>query len=198
MIENIRDSFTESIQTKIAAIEVLPEAIEGATYMMVQSLIAGNKILCCGSGGSAKEAQQFASLLLNRFEGDRPSLPALALSCDVATVTGAADDISYDEIFSKQVRALGQSSDILLAISTDGNSRNIIVAMEAALNRDMTIIALTGQDGGEMAGLLGPNDLEIRVPSNKPQRIQEVHQLVIHTLCNGIDNCLFPEHNGDE
>ncbi|GGD51086.1 D-sedoheptulose-7-phosphate isomerase [Lacimicrobium alkaliphilum] len=198
MIETIRDNFTESIQTKIAAIEILPEALEQATYMMVQTLIAGQKILCCGSGGSAMDAQQFASLLLNRFEGDRPSLPALALSCDAATITCAADEASYDEIFSKQIRALGQSNDILLAISADGNSRNIIMAMEAALNRDMTIIALTGKDGGEMAGLLGPNDLEVRVPSNKSQRIHEVHQLVIHTLCNGIDNCLFPEHNGDE
>ncbi|WP_088329998.1 SIS domain-containing protein [Lacimicrobium sp. SS2-24] len=198
MIDAIRDSFTESIQTKIAAIEVLPEAIEKATYMMVQALISGNKILCCGCGRSAMDAQQFASLLLTRFEGDRPSLPALALSSDAATLSSAAETHSHNEIYSRQIRALGQGSDILLAISVDGNSRNIIMAMEAALNRDMSIIALTGQDGGEMAGLLGPNDLEIRVPSNKPQRTQEVHQLVIHTLCTGIDNCLFPEHSGDE
>jgi len=198
MIDSIRDNFTESIQTKIAAIEVLPEAIERATYMMVQALIAGHKILCCGSGASAMDAQQFAALLLNRFEGDRPSLPALVLSCDAATITSTTNDMSYTEVFSKQVRALGHSNDILLAISSDGNSRNIIMAMEAALSRDMTIIALTGKDGGEMAGLLGPNDMEIRVPSNKTQRIQEVHQLVIHTLCDGIDDCLFPEHNGGD
>lgn len=197
MIESIKANFTESIQTKIAAIEMLPDMIERATYMMVQALIAGNKILCCGNGGSAGDAQHFASQLLNRYDRDRPSLPALALTCDSATITSVANDYSYDEIFSKQVRALGQSGDILLAISTSGNSRNVIMAMEAALNRDMTIIALTGKDGGEMAGLLGPNDVEIRVPSNKTPRIQEVHLLVIHSLCCAIDDCLFPDHSGE-
>ncbi|MDF2178451.1 phosphoheptose isomerase [Aliiglaciecola sp. CAU 1673] len=197
MIEKIRANFTESIQTKIAAIEVLPDAIERATYMMVQTLIAGNKILCCGNGGSAGDAQHFASQLLNRYDRDRPSLPALSLTCDSATITSVANDFSYEEIFSKQVRALGQAGDILLAISTSGNSRNVILAMEAALSRDMTIIALTGKDGGEMAGLLGPNDVEIRVPSNKTPRIQEVHLLTIHSLCEGIDDCLFPDHSGE-
>lgn len=197
MIESIKANFTESIQTKIAAIEILPDMIERATYMMVQALIAGNKILCCGNGGSAGDAQHFASQLLNRYDRDRPSLPALALTCDSATITSVANDYSYDEIFSKQVRALGQGGDILLAISTSGNSRNVIMAMEAALSRDMTIIALTGKDGGEMAGLLGPNDVEIRVPSNKTPRIQEVHLLIIHALCCAIDDCLFPDHSGE-
>lgn len=193
MIENIKANFTESIQTKIAAGETLPEPIAKAAQMMVEALIRGNKILSCGNGGSAGDAQHFSSELLNRYERDRPSLPAMALTTDTSTITSIANDYSYEEIFSKQVRALGQDGDILLAISTSGNSRNVIKAMEAAVNRDMTIIALTGKDGGEMAGLLGPNDVEIRVPSNRTARIQEVHLLVIHNLCESIDDNLFPE-----
>jgi DnaA initiator-associating protein len=192
MLDNIKKSFTESIQTKIAAAEVLPVPIEKAANMMVQALIRGNKILSCGNGGSAGDAQHFSSELLNRYERDRPSLPAIALTTDSSTITSIANDYSYDEIFSKQIRALGQSGDILLAISTSGNSRNVINAMEAALARDMTIVALTGKDGGEMAGFLSENDVEIRVPSSRTARIQEVHLLVIHNLCESIDNALFP------
>lgn len=193
MIEQIKANFTESIQTKIAAGEVLPESIDRAAQMMVQALIRGNKILSCGNGGSAGDAQHFSSELLNRYERERPSLPAMALTTDSSTITSIANDYSYDEVFSKQVRALGQPGDILLAISTSGHSRNVINAMEAALSRDMTIVAMTGKDGGEMAGLLGLNDVEIRVPSNRTARIQEVHLLVIHNLCECIDNSLFSE-----
>jgi DnaA initiator-associating protein len=194
MLENIRANFTESIQTKIAAIEVLPEPIAEATQMMVNALINGNKILSCGNGGGASQAQHFSSKMLNCYERDRPSLPAFTLTTDSTTLTSIANDYHYDEVFSKQVRALGQAGDILLVISTSGNSRNVINAMEAALSRDMTIVALTGKDGGEMAGLLGTNDVEIRIPSSRNARIQEVHLLVIHTLCEGIDDCLFPEN----
>lgn len=193
MLDRIKENFTESIQTKIAASEVLPPSIEKAGQMMVEALIRGNKILSCGNGGSAGDAQHFSSELLNRYERDRPSLPAMALTTDTSTLTSIANDYSYDEVFSKQVRALGQAGDILLAISTSGNSRNVIKAMEAALSRDMTIIALTGKDGGEMAGFLNENDVEIRVPSNRTARIQEVHLLVIHNLCEIIDDTLFPE-----
>lgn len=193
MIEQIKANFTESIQTKIAASEVLPEVIAKAGQLMVEALINGNKILTCGNGGSAGDAQHFSSELLNRYERDRPSLPAVALTTDSSTVTSIANDYSYEEIFSKQVKALGQSGDILLAISTSGNSGNVIKAMEAAVSRDMHIVALTGKDGGEMAGLLGPNDVEIRVPSNRTARIQEVHLLAIHNLCEVIDDSLFPE-----
>ena len=175
--------------------EVFPSAIANASTMMVEALIRGNKILSCGNGGSAGDAQHFSSELLNRYERDRPSLPAMALTTDSSTITSIANDYSYDEVFSKQVRALGQPGDILLAISTSGNSRNVINAMEAALSRDMTIVALTGKDGGEMAGFLGPNDVEIRVPSNRTARIQEVHLLAIHNLCECIDDTLFPESN---
>ena len=193
MIDNIKANFTESIQTKIAASEVLPEPIANAANMMVEALIRGNKILSCGNGGSAGDAQHFSSELLNRYERDRPSLPAMALTTDSSTITSIANDYSYDEVFSKQVRALGQPGDILLAISTSGNSRNVINAMEAALARDMTIVTLTGKDGGNMAALLTDNDVEIRVPSDVTARIQEVHLLVIHCLCDLIDCSLFGE-----
>lgn len=197
MIENIKANFTESIQTKIAASEMLPPAIDKAAMMMVDALIHGNKILSCGNGGSAGDAQHFSSEMLNRFERDRPSLPAIAITTDTSTLTSITNDYSYDEVFSKQVRALGQPGDVLLAISTSGNSRNVINAMEAALSRDMTIVALTGKDGGEMAGFLGEHDVEIRVPSNRTARIQEVHLLVIHCLCECIDDSLFPAHDPD-
>ena len=189
MIERIKAHFTESIQTKIEAAETLPESIAKAANIMVEALMNGNKILSCGNGGSAGDAQHFSSELLNRYERERPSLPAMALTTDTSTLTSIANDYSYDEVFSKQVRALGQPGDILLAISTSGNSKNVINAMQAALSRDMTIVALTGKDGGEMAGFLGANDVEIRVPSNRTARIQEVHLLAIHNLAGVLMQC---------
>ncbi|MEC6824223.1 phosphoheptose isomerase [Photobacterium piscicola] len=196
MLDSIRESFTESIQTQIAAAEALPDAISKAAQVMVQSLLNGNKILSCGNGGSAANAQQLASCLINRFEIERPSLPALALTADNTVLTAIANDYHHDEVFSKQVRALGQTGDILLVLSTSGNSKNIIKAMEAALARDMNIIALTGKDGGEMAGLLGVQDVEIRIPSQRTVRIQEGHLLTIHCLCDLIDQVLFPHNEG--
>ncbi|MEC6815680.1 phosphoheptose isomerase [Photobacterium toruni] len=196
MLESIRESFTESIQTQIAAAEALPDAISKAAQVMVQSLLNGNKILSCGNGGSAANAQQLASCLINRFEIERPSLPALALTANSTVLTAIANDYHHDEVFSKQVRALGQAGDILFVLSTSGNSKNIIKAMEAALTRDMTIIALTGKDGGEMAGLLGIQDVEIRIPSQRTVRIQEGHLLTVHCLCDLIDQVLFPHNEG--
>mgnify|MGYP003388617066 CR=1 FL=1 len=195
MLDLINSNFTESIQTKIAASEALGSPIEKAGMIMVQSLLSGNKILSCGNGGSAGDAQNFASELLNRYETERPSLPAIALTTDSSTVTSIANDYSFDEIFSKQIRALGSQGDVLLAISTSGNSKNVIKAIEAAVARDMPIIALTGRDGGDIAGLLGENDVEIRVPAQRTARIQEVHLLVIHCLCEIIDSTLFPQGN---
>ena len=154
MIEQIKANFTESIQTKIAASEILPEHIEKAAYMIVEALIRGNKVLSCGNGGSAGDAQHFASNMLNRYERDRPSLPAIALSTDTSTLTSIANDYNFEEIFAKQVRALGQPGDILLAISTSGNSRNVIQAMEAALTRDMTIVPLRRKTRRDTRGLL--------------------------------------------
>ena len=154
-------------------------------------LLNEGKILSCGNGGSAGDAQHFSSELLNRFERERPSLPAVALTTDSSTITSIANDYSYNEIFSKQIRALGQPGDVLLAISTSGNSANVIQAIQAAHDREMTVVALTGRDGGGMASLLLPEDVEIRVPAKVTARIQEVHLLTIHCLCDLIDSQLF-------
>jgi len=191
MIERIKNNFTESIQTKIQAADALPEKIAKAGELMVKTLLGGGKILTCGNGGSAGDAQHFSSEMLNRYERDRPPLPAIALTTDTPTITSIANDYDFTQIFSKQVKALGQAGDILLAFSTSGNSKNVISAMRAALAKDMLVITCTGKDGGEMAGLISENDVEIRVPSNSTARIQEVHLLIIHSLCDLIDNQLF-------
>jgi D-sedoheptulose 7-phosphate isomerase len=158
---------------------------------MVNSLLNEGKILTCGNGGSAGDAQHFSSELLNRFERERPSLPALALTTDSSSISSLAKDYCEDEIFSKQIRALGQPGDVLLAISTSGNSGNVLQAIQAAHDRDMLVVALTGRDGGAMASLLLPEDSEIRVPARATARIQEVHLLAIHCLCDLIDRQLF-------
>ncbi|WP_339846087.1 phosphoheptose isomerase [uncultured Halopseudomonas sp.] len=191
MQHRIRQLFTDSIETKTRAMEVLGPSIEQASQLMVNSLLNEGKILTCGNGGSAGDAQHFSSELLNRFERERPSLPALALTTDSSTITSIANDYSYDEIFSKQIRALGQPGDVLLAISTSGNSGNVLQAIQAAHDRDMLVVALTGRDGGAMASLLLPEDSEIRVPARSTARIQEVHLLAIHCLCDLIDRQLF-------
>ena len=193
MLEQIQNNFTESIQTQIAATEAISTSIEQAGMMMVHGLLAGNKILACGNGGSAGHAQHFCSQLLNRFETERPSLPAISLVAGSATITSIAIDSQYDEVFSKQIRALGNNGDILLAISPSGNSPNVIKAIESAVSRDIPIIALTGNDGGDIAGLLGEGDVEIRVPSARTARINEVHLIVLHCLCEIIDTTLFPQ-----
>lgn len=193
MLDNIKANFTESIQTQIAATDTLSEPIATAAMMMVNALVQGHKLLACGNGGCGASAQQFVTNMLNRYERERPSLPAISLNADNTTLTAIAGDCSFDDVYSKQVRALGSAGDILLAICDSGNDKSVIRAMEAAVSRDMTIVALTGKDGGEMSGLLGTNDIEIRVPSNRNSRIQEVHLLTIHCLCESIDNMLFPE-----
>ena len=193
MLEQIKNNFTESIQTQIAASELLGPSIEHAGMMMVQCLLGGNKIISCGNGGSAGHAQHFCAQLLNKYETERPSLPAISLNSDISTITSIANDYQYDEVFSKQIRALGHNGDVLLAISTSGNSRNVIKAIESAVSRDMPIIALTGVDGGDISGLLGVNDVEIRVPSARTSRIQEVNLVVLHSLCEIIDTTLFPQ-----
>lgn len=193
MLEQIKDNFTESIQTQIAASELLAPSIEHASMVLVQCLLGGNKIISCGNGGSAGHSQHFCSQLLNKYEIERPSLPAISLNSDISTITSIANDYQYDEVFSKQIRALGNNGDVLIAISTSGNSRNVIKAVESAVSRDMPIIALTGHDGGDISGLLGDNDVEIRVPSGRTSRIQEVHLVVLHSLCEIIDTTLFPQ-----
>lgn len=191
--ERIYQHFTDSIQTKHDAVELLAPHIETAAQTIVQSLLNSNKVLSCGNGGSAGDAQHFSSEMLNRFERERPSLPAIALSTDTSTITSIANDYSYNEIFSKQIRALGQAGDILLAYTTSGNSGNIIEAIKAAHDRDMTVITVTGKDGGQLSSLslLNDQDIELRVPSNSTARIQETHLLITHCLCDLIDYQLF-------
>jgi phosphoheptose isomerase len=191
--ELIRAHFAESIATKQAAMESLSNDLEHAATVMTAALRAGNKVLSCGNGGSAGDAQHFSSELLNRFEMERPPLPAIALTTDSSTITAIANDYSYDDIFAKQIKALGKSGDVLLAISTSGNSANMVRAIDAAQDRGITVVALTGRNGGEMAATLLNVDIEIRVPSDRTARIQEVHLLIIHCLCDLIDRGLLPD-----
>lgn len=191
LTERISQHFLDSIAVKQKSINELVNPIHRAGEAMVQSLLNNGKILSCGNGGSAGDAQHFSAELLNRFEKERPGLPAMALTTDSSTLTAIANDYSYEEIFSKQVSALGQAGDVLLAISTSGNSANVAAAMRAAQERDMTLVVLSGNDGGSIAALVNEQDIEIRVPSTRTARIQEVHLLVIHCLCDFIDTQLF-------
>ncbi len=193
-VTRVRDHFAESIAVKEVAGEQLAESIAAAGRLLSDALLDDGKILSCGNGGSAADAQHFSSELLNRFERERPGLPALALTTDSSTLTSISNDYSYEEIFSKQVRALGKSQDVLLAISTSGNSENVIRAVAAAHERGMRVVALTGCDGGRMADLFSEDDVEIRVPATRTARIQEVHLVVIHCLCDLIDTTLLGEH----
>ena len=174
---------------------ILAQPIAEAIELMFQALSNGNKILACGNGGSAADCQHFAAELVGRFERERFPLPALALTTDTSILTAVANDYSYREIFSKQVQAFGQAGDVLLAISTSGNSDNVMAAIEVALEREMRVIALTGKGGGAIGAMLSDADVHISVPSNRTARIQEVHLLTIHCICDGIDVALF---GGDE
>jgi D-sedoheptulose 7-phosphate isomerase len=187
----IRSHFEETIATQKAASEALPGAIEKAARLMSRSLLNNGKIMACGNGGSAGDAQHFSAEMLNRFEMERPGLPALALTTDSSTLTSIANDYSYEDIFAKQVRALGQPGDVLLAISTSGGSENVNRAVDAAIERGLWTVALTGRDGGALASRLRPEDVEIRVPANRTARIQEVHILVVHCLCDLVDRELL-------
>jgi D-sedoheptulose 7-phosphate isomerase len=173
------------------AVDALAEPIVRATEIMVKCLLANGKILACGNGGSAADSQHFSAELLNRFERERPGLAAIALTTDTSTLTSIANDYAYEQIFSKQVTALGQAGDVLLGISTSGNSKNVARAIAAAHERDMRVIALTGRGGGEIAKLLAPEDVNVCVPHSQTARIQEVHLLTLHCLCDGIDAMLL-------
>lgn len=190
-VTRVREHFAESIATKQAAVDVISESIAVAGELMGQALLNDGKILSCGNGGSAGDAQHFSSELLNRFERERPGLPAMALTTDASTITSISNDYSYEEIFSKQIRALGKPEDILLGISTSGNSENVCRAIAAAHERGMKVVALSGRNGGRMAELFEEGDVEIRVPATRTARIQEVHLVIIHALCDLIDTALL-------
>jgi D-sedoheptulose 7-phosphate isomerase len=189
--------FHESAELKIQAASELAQPIEQAVELLFTALSNGNKILACGNGGSAADCQHFAAELVGRFERERLPLPAIALTTDTSILTAVGNDYSFKDIFTKQVQAFGQPGDVLLALSTSGNSANVVAAVEAALERDMRVVALTGKGGGAMARMLTDMDVHICVPHDRTARIQEVHLLTIHCLCDGIDVALFGEEAND-
>ena len=189
--QRILAHFQESADLKMKSAAALAQPISQAVELMFGALSNGNKILACGNGGSAADCQHFAAELVGRFERERFPLPAIALTTDTSIMTAVGNDYSFKEIFSKQVQAFGQAGDILLAISTSGNSANVLAAVEAALEREMRIVAFTGKDGGALAKLLTDADIHINVPHARTARIQEVHLCAIHFICDGIDVALF-------
>jgi D-sedoheptulose 7-phosphate isomerase len=193
--QRILAHFQESAELKLKSGQLLAEPISRAIELMFNALSNGNKILACGNGGSAGDAQHFAAELVGRFERERFPLPAISLSTDTSIITAVGNDYSFNEIFSKQVQALGQAGDILLAISTSGNSANVLAAVEAALEREMRVVALTGKDGGKLGALLTEADVHINVQHARTARIQEVHLVAIHSICDGIDVALFGEED---
>jgi D-sedoheptulose 7-phosphate isomerase len=190
LITRISENFSESAHLKLQAMDALARPIATAAERMVQCLRNDGKIMSCGNGGSAADSQHFAAELVNRFEMERPALAAISLTTDTSTLTSIANDYHFDQVFAKQVRALGRAGDVLLAISTSGNSRNVVEAMQAAHECQMSVVALTGRNGGKMAEVLRPADIHICVPAQSTARIQEVHILTLHCLCDAID-CLL-------
>jgi len=190
LISRISQQFSDSAHTKLDAIEMLAAPIAGAVEVMVGSLVSNGKILACGNGGSAADAQHFAAELVGRFEMERQGLAAIALTTDTSILTAISNDYGVKAIFERQVRALGQPGDVLLAISTSGNSPNVIEAIQAAQENDLRVVALTGKGGGQIGEMLRDSDIHICVPSDRTARIQEVHLLTLHCLCDGID-CLL-------
>jgi D-sedoheptulose 7-phosphate isomerase len=189
--------FQESAKLKTDAAAELAGPIVAAVELMFTALSNGNKILVCGNGGSAADSQHFAAELVGRFERERLPLPAMALTTDSSIMTAVGNDYSFKEIFSKQVQAFGQNGDVLLAFSTSGNSENVLAAIDVALERDMRVVAMTGKGGGEIGKRLTEADVHICVPHDRTARIQEVHLLAIHCICDGIDVALFGEDGND-
>lgn len=191
LTELIEQHFKQSIEIKTQCLEILPQEITRAAQISVDTLMNGGKILACGNGGSAADAQHFAAELVGRFERERMELPAIALTTDTSILTAVGNDYSFDEIFAKQIRALGRENDLLLAISTSGNSKNVLNAIDAAKQKKMQVIAFTGKDGGKIAQTLSNDDVLLNVPHQRTARIQEVHILMIHAICDSIDTVLF-------
>ena len=196
--QRIEQHFIDSADLKYQSAQALSKPIAAAIAAILASVTSGGKVLACGNGGSAADAQHFAAEFVGRFERERPELGAIALTTDSSILTAIANDYHYDQIFSKQVRALGQSGDVLLAITTSGNSANVLAAIEAAHERDMTVVALTGKGGGKMVQALRETDVHICVPHERTARIQEVHLLTIHCICDGVDTQLLGDPEGKE
>ncbi len=193
VVAHVKKTFNESVEIIMRVQEELPFVIAQASDVLVRCLLGNQKVLICGNGGSASDAIHFSAELINRFEIERPNLPAIALTADMATMTAIANDYDFSEVYSRQIRALGQQNDVLVALSTSGNSANVIKAVAAAHDRGMVVIAMTGREGGELASMLHPSDVEIRVPARSTARIQEIHGIVLHCLCDLIDQHLFIE-----
>ncbi len=189
--ERIRQHFNDSAQLKMRAVEVLAAPLAKAVECLVSALANDRKLLICGNGGSAGDSQHFAAEMVGRLERERPELAALALTTDSSLITAIANDYRFEEVFAKQVRGLGQSGDVLAAISTSGNSANIVAAVAAAHQRGMRVLALTGGDGGRVGAMLRSDDVHLCVPNSRTMRIQEVHILMIHCLCDGVDAALL-------
>ena len=185
--QRVRQLFEDSLAVNQDSRDRLAESIARAGDMLVQALADGHRVLSCGNGGSAADAQHFAAELIGRFEKEREALPAVALSTDTSALTAIGNDYGFERVFSRQVEGLGRQGDILLAISTSGNSPNVVQAIEAAQSRGMRVIALTGRDGGTMCGQMSERDIELRVPSESTARIQEIHILILHCLCDLTD-----------
>jgi D-sedoheptulose 7-phosphate isomerase len=193
LIAHLRTHFEEGIELRRRMAETLPAHIVKAGESMAHALRSGRKVLSCGNGGSAADSQHFAAEIVGRFERERPGMPAISLTVDTSALTAIANDYDFDRVFSKQVEALGQPGDVLLGISTSGNSRNVVEAMKAAQAKGMTVVALTGRDGGAMAKMLRPQDFHLNVAHPRTMRVQEVHLLCIHSLCEVIDNVIHGE-----
>ena len=189
--ERIDRQFQDSVQAKLQSLDSLGPTIGVAIERMTQALVAEKKIMACGNGGSAADSQHFAAELVNRFEQERPPLAALALTTDTSVLTSIGNDYDYSLVFAKQVQALGRTGDLLIAISTSGNSPNVVAAVHAAHDLEIDVIALTGRGGGELGTILGERDLHLCVPSTSTARIQEVHALILHCFCDGIDSLLL-------
>nr|WP_151194654.1 phosphoheptose isomerase [Candidatus Symbiobacter mobilis] len=187
MKDRILQHFLDSAELKRSAAPLLCSPIARAAELLSRCVVDGGKVLACGNGGSAADAQHFAAEFVGRFEKERPALAAVALTTDTSILTAVGNDYGFDAVFARQVRALGRAGDVLIAISTSGNSPNVLQAIDAAHERDMTIVALTGRDGGKMASVLRASDVHLCVPHGRTARIQEVHLLILHCLCEAVD-----------
>lgn len=190
-IQRIRSHFEDSARLKHEASQVLAQPIADAIELITSAFAADHKLLICGNGGSASDSQHLAAELVGRFERERPELGAIALTTDSSILTAVGNDYSFEQVFARQVRALGRPGDVLVAISTSGNSPNVLAAARAAQERGLSIVAMTGRGGGALGELLGPSDVHLCVPHERTMRIQEVHLLILHCICDGIDAVLL-------